>query len=140
MKRLEDLIPAFKGREFMAEVTSVTVAEDGGIWGGTREGYLFSINPKDDKVINHGKPGTYYLKGVTVLGDGVYCFGGGNFGDTHLRRYSVKKGFEDMGLITRNLINTAVKGRDGKLYAGEYNAASSIIRYSKDKAKIRKKK
>ncbi|MEA3477785.1 MAG: hypothetical protein U9R60_06365 [Bacteroidota bacterium] len=129
MNRLKDYVPSFRGLEFITEVTSVTTGEDGKIWGGTRQGYLFSINQKNEKVINHGKPGTYYLKGVTVLSDAVYSYGGGDFGDTHLHRYKEEQGFEDLGIVTKKLVNAAVKGKDGRLYGGEYSSSSAIFRY-----------
>ena len=129
INRLKDYVPSFRGLEFITEVTSVTTGEDEKIWGGTRQGYLFSINPKSEKVINHGKPGTYYLKGVTVLSDAVYSYGGGDFGDTHLHRYKEGQGFEDLGIVTKKLVNSAVKGKDGKLYGGEYSSSSAIFRY-----------
>ena len=111
-------------------MTSLSTAKNGTIWGGTREGYLFSINTENDAVFNYGKPGTYYLKGVTALSDGVYSFGGGDFGDTHMYRYTERQGFEDLGLVTSNPVHEAVQGEDGKLYAGEYSSAASIIRIS----------
>jgi outer membrane protein assembly factor BamB len=130
MKRLKGHIPSLRGLEFIAEVTSVATEEDGKVWGGTRQGYLFSIDPEREKIINHGKPGTYYLKGVSVLPDGVYSFGGGDFGDTHLYRYREGEGFEDLGLITKKLVNAAVRGKDGKLYGGEYSSSSSVFRFT----------
>jgi len=130
MRQLQCGIPTFKGTDFIAEVTAAAVAGDGKVWGGTREGYLFSIDPRDDKVVNHGKPGTYYLKGVTPLGDSIYSFGGGDFGATHLHRYREADGFEDLGLVTQKLINVAVAGADGRLYAGEYSSASGIVQIS----------
>jgi len=130
MKRLAAQVPSLKGLGFMAEVTSLSTAKNGTIWGGTREGYLFSINTENDAVFNYGKPGTYYLKGVMALSDGVYSFGGGDFGDTHMYRYTEGQGFEDLGLVTSNPVHEAVQGEDSKLYAGEYSSAASIIRIS----------
>jgi len=130
MRQLDSGVPTFKGTEFIAEVTSAAGDGDGKVWGGTREGYLFSIDPEDDRVVNRGKPGTYYLKGVTPLGDSIYSFGGGDFGATHLHRYREADGFEDLGMVTQKLVNAAVAGADGRLYAGEYSSASSIVRMS----------
>jgi hypothetical protein len=129
MVRLKNFVPSFRGLEFITEVTSITTGDDGKIWGGTRQGYLFSINPKDDKVIDHGKPGTYYLKGITVLSDVVYSFGGGDIGDTHLHKYEEKQGFEDLGIVTKKLVNATIKGIDGKIYAGEFSSSSAMFRY-----------
>ncbi len=129
-EQLSQHFASFKGLEFIAEVTSVTTAKDSTIWGGTREGYLFSIDPDNGYVANWGKPGPYYLKGVTVIGDDIYAISGGNFGETHIFRFCKETGFEDLGLLTQKLVNCAVKGDDEKIYMGEYSSSSSIIRFS----------
>ena len=67
LRRLECRIPSARGLEFISEVTAAAAGPDGRVWGGTREGYLFSFDPGGNRVIDHGKPGAYYLKGVTVL-------------------------------------------------------------------------
>ena len=128
-RKLQDRVPSTRGLEFICEVTSAAAGPDGRVWGGTREGYLFSIEPEGKRVINHGKPGTYYLKGVVATGDAVYCFGGGDFGDTHLYRFREKRGFEDLGLITRRLVAAAVPGDDGSIYGGEFSSASALFRF-----------
>lgn len=128
-KKLRDRVPSTRGLEFVCEVTSAAAGPDGGVWGGTREGYLFSIEPDGNRVINHGKPGTTYLKGVVATGDAVYCFGGGDFGDTHLYRFREKRGFEDLGLISHRLVAAAVLGDDGNLYGGEFSSASALFRF-----------
>jgi hypothetical protein len=133
LARLEDRIPSTRGLEFVCEVTSATPGPRGGVWGGTREGYLFSIDPDGNRVVNHGKPGTYYLKGVVAVADEIYCFAGGDFGDTHLYRFREKGGFEDLGLITRRLVAAAVLGKDGNLYGGEFSSASGVFRFVPEK-------
>jgi len=130
LKKFEQRYPSLKGLEFISEVTSVTVDDKGKVWGGTREGYLFSVDAENEIVKNHGKPGPYYLKGVVAKGDKIYSMSGGDFGDTHLFVYSKNKGFEDIGIVTRKLANSAVKGDDGKIYIGEYSSASFILRFS----------
>jgi hypothetical protein len=116
-----------RGTEFIAECTSLSDEAEGVIWGGTREGYLFSITLADDKVSHHGKPGNFYLKGVTALGGRVFCFSGGDFGNTHLHRFRPAEGFRDLGMVTQKLVNAAVAGTDGVLYAGEYSSASDLL-------------
>jgi len=130
LKKFEQRYPSLKGLEFISEVTSVTVDDKGKVWGGTREGYLFSIDAKNEIVANHGKPGPYYLKGVVPKGDKIYSMSGGDFGDTHLFVYSKERGFEDKGLLTQKLVTCAVKGDDEKVYLGEYSSASSILRFN----------
>lgn len=124
---LSDKIPVLRGTEFIAECTSLSSPVNGVIWGGTRQGYLFSIDSSNDNVTNHGKPGNWYLKGVTVMGEQVVCFSGSDFGDTHLYRYHPLDGFNDLGMVTHKLINDAVVGKDGTLYAGEFSSASEIL-------------
>jgi outer membrane protein assembly factor BamB len=75
-----------------------------------------------------GKPGTYYLKGVVVKGGIVYSMSGGDFGETHLFIYNNDSGFEDLGIVTKKLVNSAVLGDDGKIYAGEYSSSSAMLR------------
>ncbi len=128
MKKMAGHIPSLKGLEFISEVTSATTDDEDIVWGGTREGYLFSVDTKKEIVYNHGKPGPYYLKGVVVKNGLVYSMSGGDFGDTHLFTFSSEKGFEDRGVVTEKLINCAVLGEDGKIYMGEYSSSSSILR------------
>ena len=132
-KTLEGRVPSTRGIEFICEVTSAASGPDGRVWGGTREGYLFSVDPEGKRVVNHGKPGLYYLKGVVVAGDAVYSFAGGDFGDTHLYRFRESGGFEDLGLVTRRLVSAAVRGSDGNLYGGEFSSASALFRFSPDR-------
>lgn len=120
-------VPCLRGTEFIAECTSLSDPVGGVIWGGTREGCLFSIAMSDDKVTHHGKPGNSYLKGVTVLGGRVFCFSGGDFGNTHLHSFCPSEGFHDFGMTTHKLVNAAVAGTDGILYAGEYSSASDLL-------------
>jgi len=130
MEKMEQHFPSLKGLEFISEVTSVTTDEEGIVWGGTREGYLFSVDPRKETVTNHGKPGPYYLKGIVSKDGKVYSMSGGDFGETHLFTYTKDKGFEDKGLVTEKLVNCAVRGNDDKIYFGEYSSSSSIIRFS----------
>jgi hypothetical protein len=125
---LQATVPSFRGLELIAEVTSAAAAGDGRIWAGTREGYLFSIDPETNRLVNHGKPGTPYLMGVVPLEGAVYAFGGGDFGDTHLHRLTAAAGFVDLGRVTRRLVSAAVAGSEGVLLAGEFSSASSLLR------------
>ncbi len=132
MEKVAGHLPSLKGLEFIAEVTSATADDEDVVWGGTREGYLFSVDTEKGMVTNHGKPGPYYLKGVVVKDGRVYSMSGGNFGETHLFIYDANAGFEDRGIVTRKLVNSAVLGDDGKIYIGEYNSSSSILRLSEN--------
>ncbi len=123
---LKNDIPSLKGLEFITEITGAAYDGRDKIWVGTRQGYLFSINILNDKVFNYGKPGPYYLKGITLIGNRVYAFSGGDFGDTHLFEYSSENGFKDYGLVSDNLVNDCV-GKDGKLIAGEFSSNSSLL-------------
>lgn len=130
IEKMEQHFPSLKGLEFISEVTSVTTDAAGIVWGGTREGYLFSADPGKKTVTNHGKPGPYYLKGIVTKDGVVYSMSGGDFGETHLFTYKRDTGFEDKGIITKKLVNCAVRGNDDKIYIGEYSSSSSIIRFS----------
>lgn len=132
LKRFRRRFASFKGLEFIAEVTSATVGADGKVWGGTREGYLFSIDPAKGLVANWGKPGPYYLKGVVASKKAVYAMSGGNFGDTHLFRFRRDAGFEDLGVLTKKLVHCAVHGGDGNIYVGEYSSSSNVLRFAPD--------
>ena len=120
-------LACLRGTEFVAECTALSDEVEGALWGGTREGYLFSIDITGNKAINHGKPGNWYLKGVTKLGGRVYGFSGGDFGDTHLHSFCPGEGFRDFGVVTHKLISAAVAGPDGLLCAGEYSSASDLL-------------
>ena len=132
LEKLEQRYPSLKGLEFISEVTSATVDSKGKVWGGTREGYLFSVDADNGNVVNHGKPGPYYLKGIVEKDGIIYSMSGGNFGETHLFTYQERKGFEDKGLVTEKLVNCSVKGDDGKIYLGEYSSSSSVLRFKEN--------
>ncbi len=130
LEKLSQRYPSLKGLEFISEVTSVTVDSKGKVWGGTREGYLFSVDSEKGEVKNYGKPGPYYLKGVVSKDGKIYSVSGGDFGETHLFEYSKDKGFVDKGLLTNSLVNCAVTGEDGNIYLGEYSFSSSVLRFT----------
>ena len=119
-------LPALRGTEFITEVTGATVAANGTVWGGTREGYLFSVDVSAGVIRNWGKPGADYLKGIMVMDGGVYAFSGGDFGCTHLHRLDPPTGFSDLGVACDKLVNVAVALPDNTIILGEYCAGSRI--------------
>jgi hypothetical protein len=56
--RLDSLgpVPAAPGRESAATLTAAVLSRDGLIYGGTSDGYLFTLNPQTDEISKLGKP------------------------------------------------------------------------------------
>ncbi|MGD8238455.1 MAG: hypothetical protein PVH68_07890 [Armatimonadota bacterium] len=76
--RCEARLPAVLGRHALACLEAVTVGEDGTIYGGTSDGYIFSYDAATGETVNHGKPlRQAHIAGLVAGQDGtIYGIGG----------------------------------------------------------------
>lgn len=112
------------------------------IYGGTSDGYLFSINPSVMKLSNHGKVrSTPRLRCLTVADNGkVYMMAGERSTSRPCQFYSYDPQtaeFEDLGLFIVDRspyyywrgqqFDAMVKGIDGTIYLGESERRSHLF-------------
>ncbi len=117
-------------------------APSGLIYGGTCDGYLFSLNPSTMKLINLGKArGSRRLRCLAVAGDGKVYFMAGERSAAkpcQLYRYDPEAGgFEDLGLLIVDRspyyywrgyqFDAMATGTDGTIYLGESERKSHLF-------------
>jgi outer membrane protein assembly factor BamB len=134
-------IPVSPGREYLNTASALTLADDGMIYGGTyADGYLFMFDPKDEKLVNLGKPSIEsHIKGITIGHDGIiWGLCGTDDELVHLFRYDpLKKDLNDYGMIRAKMPKTwimhkadvLITGGDGELFIGESDAISHLFIY-----------
>ena len=134
-------IPVGAGREYLNTVSALAQADDGRIYGGTyADGYLFTFDPKEEKLINLGKPSIEsHIRGITVGHDGmIWGLCGSDDELVHLFRYDpFIKNLEDCGMARAKMpktwimhkADTLITGSDGELFIGESDALSHLMIY-----------
>lgn len=118
--------------------------QSGLIYGGTSDGYLFSLDPHLMKIINLGKVrSSRRLRCLTVGMDGkVYLIAGERSASRSCQFYSYDPGlggFEDLGLLITDRspyyywrgqqFDAITTGRDGTIYIGESERRSHLFLY-----------
>ena len=96
----KDALPSVSGHRSLARVDAWAVAPDGTIYGSNgADGELFTLDPRDEKIVNLGKPAMMpRMKGIALGSDGVlYGVTGGRPGYTHVFTYRPSQGFTDFG-------------------------------------------
>lgn len=116
----------------------------GVIYGGTSDGYLFSLSPDSMRLINLGKMrAARRLRCLTVGPDGlVYIIAGERSASSACQLYIYHPndhGFEDMGLLIADRspyyywrgqqFDAMVTGKDGTIYIGESERISHLFLY-----------
>ncbi len=114
------------------------------IYGGTSDGYLFSFDPKETKLVNLGKPrAARRLRCLTVANDGkVYLVAGERSAGRPCQFYAYDPqvgGFEDLGLLSVDRspyylwrgfqFDSMTTGSDGTIYLGESERRSHLFLY-----------
>jgi outer membrane protein assembly factor BamB len=134
-------IPVGAGREYLNTISALTRADDGMIYGGTyADGYLFTFNPADEKLVNLGKPSIEsHIRGITAGLDGrIWGLCGADDELVHLFRYDPSdRNLEDSGMVRAKMPKTwimhkadvLITGADGELYIGESDAISHLFIY-----------
>jgi hypothetical protein len=134
-------IPVSAGREYLNTVSALAQADDGRIYGGTyADGYLFTFDPKEEKLLNLGKPSIEsHIRGITVGHDGmIWGLCGTDDELVHLIRYDpLNRNLEDFGMARAKMPKTwimhkadvLITGSDGELFIGESDAISHLFIY-----------
>lgn len=138
--KLDIALPCLKGREFMNVVDSFAKADNGLIYGGNSDGFLFALDTKTQKVRNLGKPmWQQRIRGMAVGKNGnVYGVGGEELGIARLFVYRpASSEFENLGMIEVNHppyfgwlgleFDDMVVGHDGTIYIGENSRMAHLF-------------
>jgi WD40 repeat protein len=130
--------------EDYAVVEYFAKSPSGLIYGGTSDGYLFSLSTDSMKLINLGKMrAARGLRCLTVGSDGlVYIMAGERSASTPCQLYIYNPndhGFEDMGLLIADRspyyywrgqqFDAMTTGKDGTIYIGESERMSHLFLY-----------
>jgi len=140
-KKTNMKIPVSPGREYLNTVSALARTDDGRIYGGTyADGYLFTFDPKEEKLVNLGKPSIEsHIRGITVGNDGIiWGLCGSDDELVHLFRYDpLNTNLEDLGMLRAKMPKTwimhkaevLISGDDGELLIGENDAISHLFIY-----------
>jgi len=128
--------------EDYAVVDYFTMHNAGVIYGGTSDGYLFRLNPREMTLHNLGKPRMdRRLRCLTVAGNGkIYIMAGERSSARPCQLYSYDPpsgGFEDLGLFIVDRspyyywrgyqFDAMTTGKDGTIYLGESERRSHLF-------------
>ncbi len=128
-----DYYPA-KSFEDYAVVECFAKSDDGLIYGGSSDGYLFSFNPENMDLINLGKPRvSRRLRALTIANNGKVYLIAGELSKTKYCQYycydPARGGFENLGVIIvdrspfyywrAHQFDCMTTGTDGTIYLGE---------------------
>ena len=138
--KLQIATPTIKGREFMNTVDAFALADDGTIYGGNTDGYLFQLDPEAETVKNLGKPVWQQRMQALVAGkDGnIYGIAGEEGGIARMFIYRVRSNeYEHLGMIESNHppyfnwlafeFDAMVVGHDGTIYIGENSRLAHLF-------------
>jgi outer membrane protein assembly factor BamB len=138
--KLDIAVPCIKGREFLNVVDAFALADNGKIYGGDSDGYLFCLDPKSESVRNLGKPlWEKMLRGLVVGKDGnIYGVGGEELGIGRLFVYgTAANSFEILGMVEANhppyynwlanKFDDMTVGQDGTIYIGESSRRAHLF-------------
>ena len=119
-------------------------SDSGLIYGGTSDGYLFSYDPNNNKLFNHGKPrASSRLRALAIAHDGkVYMTAGERSSAKPCQFYSYDPNagsFEDLGLLIVDRspyyrwrgfqFDCMTTGSDGTIFLGESERKSHLFMY-----------
>jgi outer membrane protein assembly factor BamB len=122
-------------------VEAFTKAADGIIYGASSDGFLFSFNPEDGKLLNLGKPRvSRRVRALTISGGRVYIIAGERTEPCRLFSYDPGgAGFQDLGMLAVDRspyyswrgqqFDSMASGADGTVYIGESERRSHLFLY-----------
>lgn len=98
---LEALVPGLIVRRDWNNAECFCEDEQGNIYGGTTDGFLFRLNLLDNKVTNFGKPSLERpINGLVYKNGVIYGVCGSKKGNAHVFSYDLGSShFEDLGMI-----------------------------------------
>jgi hypothetical protein len=138
-----DYYPAKSFNDY-AVVEYLGKSENGLIYGGSSDGYLFSFNPENRELINLGKPRvSRRLRALTIGKNGkVYIIGGELSKTKYCQLYCYdpfKGGFENLGVLIvdrspyyywrGHQFDCMTTGKEGTIYMGESERRSHLFLY-----------
>jgi outer membrane protein assembly factor BamB len=142
LERLEIGVPAVPGREVYNRVDAWTADEEGNLYGGSSDGYLFRLVPAKRAVVNLGKPlNQYRIRGLVLAHNGkLYGIGGDDDEMARLFSYDPVSGlYELLGMIDVNrrpyyswqgyVFDAMALGLDGTVYMGQAERKSKLYLY-----------
>jgi hypothetical protein len=141
LQRLDVFIPALAGLAYYNRLHSAAADPHTGlIYGGTRDGLLFRMDPENLSFVVLGKPVAQPgMPALTVALDGrVYGIGGDKGGMAHLFCYDPEtRDLRDLGIPKADSerywhgyeFGAAVTGRFGEIYLGEADRISHLFIY-----------
>jgi hypothetical protein len=139
LQALRICAPAIPGRESWTRVDTFLLDPSGVIYGGTSDGYLFHLDPKNLTVTNLGKPLIQYRIAGLALGPGgkLYGVGGGEQEMARLFSYDPSTAaYEVLGFVDVNrwpyytwhayVIGAMASDPNGTIYLGENERISKL--------------
>jgi hypothetical protein len=142
LEQLDARVPTVRGREVYNRVDAWAVADEGALYGGGSDGYLFRLDPKTFRVENLGKPlNQARIRGLAfVPGGKLYGVGGNDDEMARLFSYAPARGtYEMLGMIDVNrrpyyswqayVIDAMAADADGTLYMGQAERKSKLYIY-----------
>jgi len=143
LEKLPVTVPAVPGREPYARVDAWAVTGNGSVlYGGSSDGYLFRIDPKQLRIQNLGKPlNQYRIRGLVVARNGkLYGVGGDDDEMARLFSYDPESGtYELLGMVDVNrrpyyawqayVIDSVALGLEGTVYLGQSERKSKLYLY-----------
>ncbi len=133
-------LPCAKGKNYLARASAFLRATNGRLYGGTKDGFLFSIGADGKEIVNHGRGSD--VPDLHCLAEGadglIYGIVGRGRHVSHLVRFDpVRAEWADLGLFscyglfpwTAYQIGALVACPDGRLVAGEAEAPAHLFAY-----------
>ncbi len=143
LRKLDIMLPGVPGREPYNRLDAWAIGGDGHLlYGGTSDGYLFRLDPKELHVQNLGKPLNRYRVRALVLARNGRLYGVGGDDDEMAQLFCYDPAgaaYELLGMIDVNrrpyyswqayVIDCAALGNDGTVYLGQNERKSRLYLY-----------
>ncbi len=133
-------VPCRRGKGYLARVSSLVQSRNGLLYGGTEDGYLFSLDLGSQELISHGRASDIPdLHALAEGGDGaIYGLTGRYPWASHLVAFRPDRSeWEDLGFFKAHghypwigyQMRALVAGPGGELYAGEHDRFGHLFMY-----------
>ncbi|MHB0938295.1 MAG: NHL repeat-containing protein [Armatimonadota bacterium] len=124
LEQLDARLPAVRGREPWASLDAAVLAPDGMVYGGTFDGYLFSLDLQTLQVVNLGKPLRQgRIPGLVMRNGNLYGIGGDEEGLPRTFLYDI----EDHGFVLGTPIQTPAVPGSGPYSQHEISPPALVI-------------